>query len=173
MMSKLPPTDDEAAWLAQIAAPLTDEVNRDIVMVFRAWTLLEAALTMWLISLMGMEDDVGRLIVDRFDTRAKIARIKEIYDHFKNDDMVRTAKEVSSNYEKWVETRNILAHKVCFGISDDGTHLMFASGKYVRRKRDHMNMLGIALPDLKRCALFAAGMAGDIERGLPSIKVPG
>ncbi|WP_375453656.1 hypothetical protein [uncultured Methylobacterium sp.] len=172
-MSKMPPSDDDADWLAQISKPFPDNVNGDIVVMFRAWALMEAALTMWLIALMGVDDDVGRLVVDRFDTRTKISRIREIYDHFQNDDMTKTVKEVSYNYEKWVETRNIVAHKVCFGMSEDGTHLMFATGKYTRRKRDEFTMVGIALPDLRRCAQFAIGMAGDIQRGLPAIKVPG
>lgn len=169
-MSKMPPPDDDAAWLEQITRPLPDHINRDIVLMFQAWALLEAALTMWLIALIDIEDDVGRLIVDRFDTRTKISRIKEIYDHLRNDNMVKTSKEISSQYEKWIDTRNIIAHKVCFGISTDGTHLMFSTGKYVRQKRDEMNMIGIDLNDIARCAKFAGGMAGQIERGLPPIK---
>jgi hypothetical protein len=172
-MSKMPPPEDDQAWLAQITKPLPDRVNQQIVQIFQAWALLEGALTMWLIALLKVDDDVGRLIVDRIDTRAKISRIREIYDHMHNDNMVKTVKELSSNYEKWVEIRNSIAHKICFGVSDDGTHLMFSTGKYARQQRDKMAMIGIALADLPRCALFAAETAGQIERGLPRARIPG
>jgi hypothetical protein len=173
IMSKLPPPQDDQAWLAQISRPLPDHVNRQIVQIFQAWALFEGALTMWLIALLGVDDDIGRLIVDRIDTRAKISRIKEIYDHMKNDGMAKTAKEVSSNYEKWVDIRNAIAHKIYFGVSEDGTHLMFSTGKYARQERDKMAMIGIDLADLPRCAYFAASAAGQIERGLPPAKMPG
>ena len=164
--------DEDAAWIAHITKPLSDEVNRQLVTIFQSWALLEGSLTAWLIALMSVDDDVGRLIVDRFDTRAKINRIREIYDHLHNANMVKTVKELSSNYEKWVEIRNSIAHKICFGLSDDGTHLMFSTGRYARQQRDKMAFIGIALADLPRCALFAVETAGQIDRALPRPKVP-
>lgn len=112
---------------------LPGEVYGDIDTVFQAWALLETALTMWLLHLMGVEDDVGRIVVERLDAKNKLMRIREIYLHFGNDHSAKAAKNLSGQMEKWVETRNILAHKPRQGFHAETNHMYFWTGKYTKK----------------------------------------
>lgn len=130
--------------------------------------MLETALTIWLLQLMKVDDDVGRIVVDRLDGKTKLMMIRDIYLHFGNEYSAKTAKNLSGQMEKWVDIRNILAHKPRQGFDPETNHMYFWTGKYIRKSRDRMEMIGIDAGDLKRCAAFAAKDARDILSQLPS-----
>jgi hypothetical protein len=52
-----------------------------ILLLVRAWPLYEAALTDWLTTVAGMNSEIGAFFIGRMDTRGKISKLKEIYQH--------------------------------------------------------------------------------------------
>ena len=140
---------------------------QDMDAVFQAWALFETALTMWLLALMEIEDDIGRIIIDRLDTRAKLARIKEIYQHLGSEDNAKVASTVVNKLEQWIKIRNTLAHKPRQGINSAGTHLYFWTGKFLPGNREEMDLIGINVADLKKCAGFASRTAAQIMQQVP------
>lgn len=157
-------TEDPFEGLERDLSPC---LYQDMDAVFQAWALLETSLTMWLVVLLNVEDDIGRIIVDRLDTKAKIGRIKEIYQHLGNDHNAKVASTMAVKIEQWVGIRNTLAHKPRQGINLDGTHLYFWTGKYLRGDREKMDLIGIDVADLKRCAGFASRTAAQIIQQMP------
>jgi hypothetical protein len=79
-----------------------------ILLLMRAWPLFEMALTDWLIAVVKMDEEIGRLFIGRMDTRGKISKLREIYQHLGETQQVQLLKNLNKSAEGYTRVRNIL-----------------------------------------------------------------
>jgi hypothetical protein len=86
-----------------------------ILLLMRAWPLFEMALTDWLIAVVKMDEEIGRLFIGRMDTRGKISKLREIYQHLGDTQQVQWLKNLNKSAEGYTRVRNMIVHGVYLG----------------------------------------------------------
>ncbi len=146
---------------------LSAEAREAICTLITTSAMLEIALTEWLTRLVGMDSDIGPLLIGRMDNRAKIDKLKEIYAHLNNKGAVRSLKWLSKNAKIHSDVRNTVIHNICCGVKNDGNTLQFLTFLPVRGDRRHQVVKTLTFTQIwaaSRVALLAAGKIRSIRQ---------
>jgi hypothetical protein len=142
-----------------------------ILLLARTWPLFEIALTDWLIAVSGMDSEIGVLMVGRMDTRAKIAKLKEVYAHLGDSRQVQWLKNLNRSAEGYTSIRNTIVHTLYVGHRPDPKksgryQMIFSTHRPVKGRRKSIDAVIVTLPDIKKTASFAVRATQEIRNAL-------
>ena len=118
-----------AMHMDDIEASLTDEAKRVMLHLILSWARLDAALTHYLLIVTGVSYDNGSILIGRMDTRAKIEKLKSIYQHHAMEDAASSISNLAILHKRYVNSRNAIAHYHCVGTERaDPKTVVFLTG---------------------------------------------
>jgi hypothetical protein len=139
-----------------------------ISVLVRAWPLYEAALTDWLIAIAGMKSEIGTFFIGRMDTRGKISKLKEIYQHLGDKSQVESLTHLNKTAKAYTHIRNVIIHTIYIGHrpshdKPDEYELIYSEHRPVKGRPKTVSGLIVRLDDIKRTASFAQRTAQKIN----------
>lgn len=131
------------------------------------WPHFDHILTEWLILLTEMQQDIGRILIGKMETNTKLDRLKAISKHLGHDADVKTITRISKSHEHFSKIRNTIAHCPILGMNPDRPlEILFVESRFVRGRRDLVDVSSIRLERITAAAEFATKTAATIMRAL-------
>ena len=144
---------------------ITKEAKLAVADMVLAWAALDTMISYWVLLLFGMPMDTGSILLGNMDTKTKITRLKQFFQHHGNAKEAALAQRLSKSHEKFVDARNTIAHRRCFGMQkSDPTRLMFSSTKHILGEVGKFEILAIDLSEIRAATKFASDAEKSIFR---------
>jgi hypothetical protein len=142
-----------------------------VLLLVRAWPLYEAALTDWLTAVAGMKREIGAFFIGRMDTRGKISKLKEIYQHLGDKRQAQWLTNLNRTAKDYTHIRNVVIHTIYLGHrpspDKEGQYeLIYSEHRPVKGKPSTVSSLIVRLDDIKKAATFAGRAAQKINNAL-------
>ena len=138
-----------------------------INVLIKTWPHFDHILTEWLILISEMPQDIGRILIGRMETKTKLDRLKDISKHLGRDADVKTIAQISRSHEHFSKIRNAVAHCPIIGMNPDHPlEVLFVESRFVKGRRDLVDVSSIRLERITAAAGFASRTIGIIMRVL-------
>ena len=94
---------------------IDEEVREVIGKLIMTWARLDSLLSQWVIVEFGMTLDSGSILLGNMDTRTKLDRLKQLYEHHGDKRSAKAVANLSKLHASHIDIRNTVAHTQCGG----------------------------------------------------------
>jgi hypothetical protein len=120
------------------------------------WARFDSFVSQMVILAFGLSLDNGPILLGNMDTRQKLERLKNLYDHYGMPRAASYAANLKAAHAYWVDVRNTVIHSTLGGtrISAPGV-LVFAPVRISRGVLGHVEVIQLHVNGIKRAAEWA------------------
>ncbi len=106
-----------------------------------AWADLDTIVSYWTIKAFGMQLDVGSIMLGTMDTKTRLMRLKQLYEHKRNMPFAKNIGKLSKEMATWVDCRNIVCHQKCIGqLTSDNERIVFSQSDALLERKDCLRL---------------------------------
>jgi hypothetical protein len=126
---------------------LLDDSSRTAILdLVLAWGRYDGLISQWVLHAYGLSLDSGSILLGNMDTRSKLERLKNLYQHHGMKPAVASISKLQKDHLEFVGIRNLIAHSACAG--QVGSHpwlIAFAPVRTAKGQLDTMIVEAVSI----------------------------
>lgn len=143
---------------------LDDKARAVMLGVILEWARYDSLVSQWLLYAFGLSPDEGAILLGNMDTRTKLERVKNLYQHHAMDEAVDRIARLQKAHGDLVDVRNAIAHAMCAGHrKSDPEQIIFAPVRPVKGRLGNMLVEMHSVKSMEAAAFFAKGIADQLH----------
>jgi len=151
---------------------LDDNSRKAILELVLSWGRYDGLISQWVLHAYGLSLDSGSILLGNMDTRSKLDRLKNLYQHHGMKAAVTKIENLQRDHRSYVDIRNLIAHSGCAGqVKSHPWLIAFAPVRTKRGALDAMVIEAVSVSIMHNAERWAREVADAMHEFIQTLEM--